>query len=223
MSADDEKRESDAEQPSGTASEPEGQEAGQGVSESVSLAADAALISRARAGDSEAFDALMRQHMDRVYGLAHRMLRDREEALDVVQEVFIKLHGAIGSLRAEGQVGAWLYRVCTNHCIDRSRRRRETVPLEENLHADGSESRPEESLERRELQRVVLAAVDALPPRQRAVFLLRHYEYLSLEEIGQSLGCATGTVKAHLSRATGKVRKTLAEYLGRRPQGGDEA
>jgi RNA polymerase sigma-70 factor (ECF subfamily) len=222
MPADDKERESDAEQASG-APEPEGQEAGHGVSESVSLAADVGLVSRARAGDTEAFDALMRQHMDRVYALAYRMLRDREEALDVVQEVFIKLHGAIGSLRAEGQVGAWLYRVCTNHCIDRSRRRRETAPLEEDLHADGSESRPEESLERRELQRVVLAAVDGLPPRQRAVFLLRHYEYLSLEEIGQSLGCATGTVKAHLSRATSKVRTALAEYLGRRPEGGDGA
>jgi RNA polymerase sigma-70 factor (ECF subfamily) len=195
--------------------ETERNEAEQGVGESVSLAAEVALISRARAGDARAFDALMAQHMDRIYGLAYRMLRDREEALDVVQEVFIKLHGAMGSLRAEGQVGAWLYRVCVNQCVDRKRRRRvEVVPLDEGMHADGGDS-PAETLERRELERVVLAAVDTLPPRQRAVFLLRHYEYLSLEEIGRSLGCAEGTVKAHLSRATGKVREALAEYLKR--------
>jgi len=191
------------------------------VAESMTLAADPALVSRARAGDAEAFDALMRQHMDRVYALAYRMLRDREEALDVAQEVFIKLHGSIGSLRAEGQVAGWLYRVCANQCIDRGRRRRvETVPLEEEMHAEASDS-PAETLEHRELQRMMLAAVDALPPRQRAVFLLRHYDYLSLEEIAQSLGCATGTVKAHLSRATAKVREALSEYLGRRPEGGE--
>lgn len=191
------------------------------MAESMTLAADPALVSRARAGDAEAFDALMRQHMDRVYALAYRMLRDREEALDVAQEVFIKLHGSIGSLRAEGQVAGWLYRVCANQCIDRGRRRRvETVPLEEEMHAEASDS-PAETLEHRELQRMMLAAVDALPPRQRAVFLLRHYDYLSLEEIAQSLGCATGTVKAHLSRATAKVREALSEYLGRRPEGGE--
>jgi len=196
-------------------------EARQGVAESMTLAADPALVSRARAGDAEAFDALMRRHMDRVYALAYRMLRDREEALDVAQEVFIKLHGSIGSLRAEGQVAGWLYRVCANQCIDRGRRRRvETVPLEEEMHAEASDS-PAETLEHRELQRMMLAAVDALPPRQRAVFLLRHYDYLSLEEIAQSLGCATGTVKAHLSRATAKVREALSEYLGRRPEGGE--
>jgi RNA polymerase sigma-70 factor (ECF subfamily) len=96
----------------------------------------------------------------------------------------------------------------------------ETVPLDEGLHAAESDS-PEENLERRELQRVLLAAVDTLPPRQRAVFLLRHYDYLSLEEIGESLGCAEGTVKAHLSRATAKVREALAEYLGRSPKDGE--
>ena len=196
-------------------------EARQGVAESMTLAADPALVSRARAGDAEAIDALMRRHMDRVYALAYRMLRDREEALDVAQEVFIKLHGSIGSLRAEGQVAGWLYRVCANQCIDRGRRRRvETVPLEEEMHAEASDT-PAETLEHHELQRMVLAAVDALPPRQRAVFLLRHYDYLSLEEIAQSLGCATGTVKAHLSRATAKVREALSEYLGRRPEGGE--
>jgi RNA polymerase sigma-70 factor (ECF subfamily) len=206
--------------------DPSGQraETEEALGESISLAADLALISRARAGDAEAFDSLMRQHMDRVYALAYRMLRDREEALDVVQEVFIRLHGSIGSLRAEGHVTAWLYRVCVNRCIDHTRRRRaETVPLDEATLADAAHAEPDQALERRELQRAVLAAVDALPPRQRAVFLLRHYEHLSLEEIGRSLGCATGTVKAHLSRATAKVREALAEYLGRSPRGGESA
>jgi len=176
---------------------------------------DRYLIARFLAGEVEAFDRLMDLHMDRVYRVAWQALHDHEEALDATQEVFIRLHKALPRMEELNSLTAWLYRVCVNYCIDRKRRPgRDTRTLSEEEWETlrGPEcGEPEWSAEQAEQSAVIRSAVGELPKRQRAAFILRHYERLSLIEIADALGCCEGTVKCHLSRATSSLRDKLRE------------
>ena len=182
---------------------------------------DLFLISRFQAGDRAAFDRIMVIHMDRVYRIAWRVLHDRDDAMDATQEVFIRLHRALPTLGKVGNLQAWLCRVCLNHCFDRKRspdtavhtlsdEEWDTLRAEENAE-------PEWSAERSELAIEIRCAVDELPRMQRAAFILRYYEELSVGEIGQALGCKAGTVKCHLSRATASLRDKLRERIDYSP------
>ncbi len=174
---------------------------------------DEVLISRFQEGEAEAFDRLMALHMNKVYALAWGVLRNREDALDAAQEVFIKLHGVLGRFPPADNLSAWLYRVCLNHCIDRQRRaKRPRVEMtdEDWDRLQGSEKlEPEFRAHQSETGRIIRAAVDTLPERQKLVFTLRHYKLLSINEIGEAIGCTSGAVKAHLSRATANLRDRL--------------
>lgn len=178
---------------------------------------DQCLIAMCKAGDEEAFSRLMAVHMDRIYGLAWGVLHDRDEALDATQEVFIKLNQTLPRFPEENNLSAWLYRVCLNHCIDRKRRRRNVefnLPEEDWERFESPESNdPGWHSQNSELGREIRRAVDTLPDRQRMVFILRHYELMSLDEIAVTLGCSTGAVKAHLARATSSLRKRLESYV----------
>ncbi|MCX8053133.1 MAG: RNA polymerase sigma factor [Armatimonadetes bacterium] len=175
---------------------------------------DEVLISRFQQGEAEAFDRLMAAHMDKVYALAWGVLQDREEARDAVQEVFIKLYGALRKFPSSDNLSAWLYRVCLNHCIDRKRRaKRSRVDLTDDdwERLQGSENEePEFQAYQSEIRRMIRNAVETLPERQRLVFVLRHYKLLSINEISETIGCSPGAVKAHLSRATANLRDRLA-------------
>ncbi len=178
---------------------------------------DEVLIKRFQEGEGEAFDRLMASHMNKVYALAWGVLQDREEAKDAVQEVFIKLHKALPKFPPSDNLNAWLYRVCLNHCIDRRRREKNRkVELSdedwERLQGPDTDD-PETRAHQSELARTIKRAVQALPERQRIVFMLRHYNLLSINEIAQAMGCSTGAVKAHLSRATANLRDRLAGLL----------
>lgn len=178
---------------------------------------DKLLIARFKAGEEEAFDRLMASHLDKVFGFAWSLLLDREEALDAAQEVFVRLHAALPKFREESNLSAWLYRVCMNHCIDRQRRAKRaerTMTEEEWERLQGPvSSDPEWSVEQSELRTAIRSAVGTLPPRQRAAFVLRHYNLLSVKETAEAMGCSEGAVKAHLSRATATLRVRLKEYM----------
>jgi len=179
----------------------------------TSFSEDEVLISRFQSGETEAFDRLMDLHTDKVFALAWGVLQNREDALDATQEVFIKLHTALSRFSASDNLNAWLYRVCLNHCIDRRRRARWTssdMTDEDWDRLRGSQSdEPEFRAYQSEMGRMIRAAVDRLPERQRLVFILRHYKLLSINEIGEAIGCTPGAVKAHLSRATAHLRDRL--------------
>lgn len=179
---------------------------------------DRVLIVKCRKGDLAAFDRLMVKHMDRVYRIAWQVLRDRDDAMDATQEVFIRLHRALPSLGEVRNLQAWLCRVCLNFCFDRRRSpdvNVRTMSDEEwdNLRAEQS-AEPEWSAEQTELRIEIRRAVDELPRMQRASFILRYYEQLSVEEIGAALSCKGGTVKCHLSRATASLRDKLRGFVG---------
>ncbi|MCE5313971.1 MAG: RNA polymerase sigma factor [Armatimonadota bacterium] len=175
---------------------------------------DGLLITRFKQGETEAFDRLMALHTDKVFALAWGVLMNREDAMDAVQEVFIKLHSSLAKFSPSDNLNAWLYRVCLNHCIDRKRRaKRPRVEMTDDdwdRLQSSERDEPENVACRREVGRMIRAAVDNLPERQRMVFVLRHYKLLSLNEIAQAMGCTTGAVKAHLSRATAHLRDRLA-------------
>jgi RNA polymerase sigma-70 factor (ECF subfamily) len=159
----------------------------------------------------------MELHMDRVFGLAWSVLHDREEALDAAQEVFIKLHGALPRFRESGNVPGWLYRVCLNHCIDVKRRSRsaefELTEEEWDRLQGPSQDDPAWFAQNSELRAAIREAVDQLPRRQKTAFVLRHYQFMSLKETADTMGCSVGAVKAHLARATAHLRDRLSSYV----------
>lgn len=185
--------------------------------ETLHTAEDELLVARFRAGEAEAFDRLMALHMDRVFGLAWSVLHDREEALDAAQEVFIKLHGALPRFREAGNLPGWLYRVCLNHCIDVKRRSRnaefELTEEEWDRLQGPDQDDPAWFAENSELRAAIREAVDQLPRRQKTAFVLRHYQFMSLKETADTMGCTVGAVKAHLARATAHLRDRLSSYV----------
>ena len=173
---------------------------------------DAELVVRAGKGDRAAAQALMARHLPKLLALARRMLHDRTEAEDAVQEVFLRLwtHAARwhpGPAKFE----TWLYRVAMNQCFDRLRKK-PTVALEAAAQVADPGPRPEERLERAELAVQVASALDELPERQRAAILLCHYQECGNIEAAEMLGVSVEALESLLARGRRTLRTKLA-YL----------
>jgi len=178
---------------------------------------DRDLMSRLAGGDREALTPLVERHQRRLYRIALGYLRQHEDALDVVQEAFVKAFQAAGRWDGSADAGPWLSRITVNLAIDRwrrNRRRGQTFsPLAEGDHLDvltDPGPSPDRGVQRREAADRLTLALGELPDRQRAVVVLRHYQELSLEEIASTLGMSLGTVKSSLHRALHRMRATLA-------------
>ncbi len=194
-------------------------------------AADREVIERAQAGDRAAFETLVHRYDRDVLRLALRLLHSREDARDVYQEAFLKLYKNISKFRFECSFYTWMYRIVTNVCLDHLRRRKsrpedqapepirggaaETFGADyfDRQPAPSAESDPEQRAAGLEIGRRISAAVEDLPPRERAVFEMKHYQGLDLRAIGEALGTTEETVKNSLFRATQKLRAQLAELL----------
>lgn len=176
-------------------------------------------VRRAQAGDGEAFAVLVRKYQKRVFGHVLRMVRNTEDAEDLTQEAFLRAYVCLGSYNGEASFGRWLYRIATNICIDRARKRKLlTSPWPEwNDGEDGKavefpseDLGPEEVLEEKESVYWILDAARRLPGHYREAFYLKNLSGRSYEEIAGFLGCAEGTVKSRVSRAHHILRKRLA-------------
>ena len=185
------------------------------------------LLERIRAGDEAGFETLMRQHAAKVVGLATRLLGDRNEAEDLAQEAFLRLHRALPGFRGESSIATWLYRTTTRLAIDQLRRERrkrklfffrqhddDPDPLET---VSDPRSNPGRDLQTHQAMQCLRQGLNKLSARQRAVFVLRHHEGLPLQEIANLLGLETGTVKAHLHRAVTTLRLELADVYEEAP------
>jgi RNA polymerase sigma-70 factor (ECF subfamily) len=181
---------------------------------------DRDLMARLAAGDREALAPLMERHYPRLYRLALSYVRNPEDALDVVQETFVKAFRKADRWDGSTEAGPWLSRVAVNQSIDRWRRNRRRqatfTPLaegdhDESLAAGGPD--PDRRVLRREMRDRLAMALEDLPERQRAVVVLRHYQEMSLDEIAQTLGMRLGTVKSTLHRALGRMRTGLRGEL----------
>ncbi len=171
-------------------------------------------------GDANAFEAIVREYEKNVYNIALRMSGDREDALDVSQESFLKAYHSLANFRGESKFSVWLYRIVSNTCLDflRERKRRAEIPLVRGDDEDGEElqigdeSQSPETLFQRKLTREALQrGLTSLPEDQRKILLLREIQGFSYEEIGQILSLESGTVKSRIFRARRKMCEFLAE------------
>lgn len=178
-----------------------------------------ALITSARKGDVRAFNQLVMLYQSMVYNVAVRVLGDPDAAADATQDAFLSAFKAMGRFRG-GSFKAWLLRIVTNACYDqlRVKQRRPTsslddLPVESDhtpyLH-DPAE-KPDEFVERQELNHMIQVAISTLPVEQRVVVVLYDVQGLSYQEIAQATGLSLGTVKSRLSRGRAKLRNYLVE------------
>jgi RNA polymerase sigma-70 factor (ECF subfamily) len=176
------------------------------------------LALRVRAGDREAFVTLIRLYQKKVFVVAYSFARNKEDALDLVQETFLRLYEKIGSFRAGHNFEAWLLQIARNLCIDHYRkagaRRRslaENSPIDE---ANVADPQAEGGERRRDLREILGQCVNELTDRQRTVFVMRHYEQLKNEEIARTLGLSLGTVKSLHFKAVQNLRTSMSPRLG---------
>jgi RNA polymerase sigma-70 factor (ECF subfamily) len=176
---------------------------------------DRELVSRLAAGDRDALGPLMERHHGRVYRIAYSYLRNADDALDAVQETFVKAYQNAARWHPEAEVTPWLVRIAVNQSIDqyrRGRRHAREMPLETDgvvMQLPASDVPADRRVHGREIGERISRAVLELPETQRSVFVLRHYEDMSLEEIAQALGIQLGTVKSALHRALFRLRDRL--------------
>jgi len=169
----------------------------------LSTASDAEVVAACAEGVQEAFRELLRRYRKSAMTLAYQMLGNGEDAEDIAQEAVVRVFQALPKFRGESAFSTWLYRIVTNLCLGRMRRRRPTVTLEavpEPRAADGPARQVAEGM----LTREVLVGV---PPELRVVLLLREQEGLSYREISGALGLPMGTVRSRLSKGRKRFRK----------------
>ncbi|TAE28915.1 MAG: RNA polymerase sigma factor [Candidatus Kapaibacterium sp.] len=185
------------------------------------LSTEAHLLQRLKASDNAAFREFVRLYQRRLFTLAFQLLGNREDAEDLVQEAFIKAHGALAQFQGASSLYTWLHRIAVNLYIDytRSGRYRAIQQWDDTRddNADAAQwhtppTTPEASFQAVLQQEHIENALQKLTAQQRAVFVLRHYQDLSLEEVAEELHVTVGTVKTLLFRAVRELREHLAVY-----------
>lgn len=174
---------------------------------------DSALVARSRDGDFQAFEELVRRYRNDVYGVAYHFMRNREEAWDVSQEVFIKAHRGLKRFRGDASFKTWLLRITSNQCKDHLKKRRlDTVPFDEAIETHDSMSAhtdPAHDAEVHEMGDAIMQALDTLSHKHKTAIVLRELEGLSYEEMASAMECSIGTVMSRLHHARRKLRDAL--------------
>jgi RNA polymerase sigma-70 factor (ECF subfamily) len=176
------------------------------------------LVTRARAGDRAAFEELVRATSADTYTLAYRLVGNEEDARDVVQETYLRAYKGIGKFRGDAQLSTWLYRItanCAANQLGRRRRHRHEELLDDAPVPDRSPERdPVARAEAASLRERLTEALEDLPPRLRAVIVLRDVYDLPHEAIAEELGISTSAAKVRLHRARRKLREQLFPLPG---------
>ena len=184
-----------------------------------------ALIDRSCTGDHAAFHELVGRYKKKIYYLAYDITGNHHEAEDISQEVFMKMHRSLKTFRREAKMSSWLYQITVNASIDSLRKKSsrparaigeiDQVSVQESLLASGShESDPLRSVESTQIQDHISQALKKISPKERTVFVMRHYNEFKLNEIAESLDVSVGTVKSLLFKAVRKLRKELSTRIG---------
>jgi RNA polymerase sigma-70 factor (ECF subfamily) len=185
----------------------------------ISHTDSAVLVERFQAGEIEAFDEIVHRYRTGVYTMAYYFTQNREDAYDISQEVFLKVFMSLSGLRRSSIFDVWLRKITVNTSIDYLRKRPDEETLDissytnQGYRADDHRDLSDSPMEMAELRGAISKAIGRLPKRQKTVFVLRHYEDLSLKEIARTLRCPLGTVKANLFHATRRLRKLLSHYI----------
>jgi RNA polymerase sigma-70 factor (ECF subfamily) len=194
------------------------------LSRTADILAEPLLVHAAKGGDHQAFGELIRRYQDRVYTIVWGRCLNREDALDLTQEVFIKAYRDLGRFREGSSFYTWLYRITINTCIDLYRRQAATQKPRsldgERLEGTGFEPEdarpgadPERLLLNKELGGLIMACLRTLPEPMRMAVLLHDVMGMSQEETAKALGCPLGTVKSRIQRGRGALRAKAGPYL----------
>jgi len=175
---------------------------------------DVVLVERVRRGDGTAFDALVRRYLQQAFAVAYRILGQREDAEDLVQEAFVAALEHIDTFDTGREFRPWLLRIVANRALNarRSRDLRRTEEIPE--HAAAGTRSPAADMEQREMEQRVRQALEVLPERQRAIVQLSGFEGLNSTDIGEILNIPAGTVRWELHQARRALRETLAVCRG---------
>jgi RNA polymerase sigma-70 factor (ECF subfamily) len=196
---------------------------------SSDAAADRELVIRVQNGDADAFRELFEKYHRRAYAVAFGVVKHKQDALDIVQDTFIKVHRNIKNFQGTSSFYTWLYRIVMNLAIDQLRRSKKSKDLDYDdrvgrdageVAGDGTllphilEGNPRRTVLRKELSGAIQKALDELPEYHRAVILLRELEGMSYEEMAEVLEVPKGTIMSRLFHARRKMQESLGEYLG---------
>jgi RNA polymerase sigma-70 factor (ECF subfamily) len=187
----------------------------------MEMDSDAALVSRAREGDYEAFEKLFERHRSLVYRFAYQMTSRRDDAEDMVQEAFVRAYQNLHRYRDEAKFTTWLLRIVTNLCTDQARMAHRRTALEQQEAAGaldwmtiGDTEDPVQNLEADRRKVALRKALNALPAHHRTMIVLRDLEERDYPEISQILGCTVGGAKLRVLRARRALRDRIAPFLG---------
>ncbi|GAO01348.1 sigma-70 family RNA polymerase sigma factor [Anaeromyxobacter sp. PSR-1] len=200
---------------------------------------DHALVTRAKAGDANAFRALVVRYQRKVYAVALGIVKDPDLAWDVAQEAFVRVHGHLGDFKGDSAFSTWVFRITTHLSIDAVRRERHSQrqdmdDVQEAELEEGGEgilstalgNDPRQNALRRELAGKIQEALATLPEKHRTILVLREVEGLSYEELAERLEIHKGTVMSRLFHARKKMQAALREYAGLAaadgPEGGED-
>ena len=199
---------------------------------------DRGLIAKAQQGDVAAFRQLVERHQRRAFAIALSLVRDENDARELVQDAFLRVYKGLGTFQGGSSFFTWLYRIITNLSIDLIRKPgRQLADIDEQRFetdegqeaefpllskVDGSD--PVDVVRRQEIAKRLHAALEALPPYHRGVIVMREIEGLSYEEMATAMGVSKGTIMSRLFHARQKLQKALAdcyeEQIGKIPEGG---
>ena len=185
---------------------------------------DKVLVARCKEGDRDAFRRLVQKYERRIYGIVVGMIRDREEAWDLTQEVFVKVYRHLGSFEGNSSLYTWMYRITVNLSIDYIRKRKEAGleyddarrhdgPVDMNGPMGKPVDTPPQRLLREELVGKVNLALERLSPKHKQIVILREVEGLAYQEIADVLGISIGTVMSRLFHARRNMQRVLEKYL----------
>lgn len=183
---------------------------------------DRQLVDDARKGNAAAFRELVVRHQRRAYAVALGMVHDPDDARDICQDAFLKVHKSLGTFEGDSQFFTWLYRIVMNLCIDHLRKRRgQQVEFDETIaqgdaddagvtpHRTGFD--PARALADKELRTQILGALAKLSPSHRAVLVMREVDGLSYQEMSETMKCSIGTIMSRLFHARKKMQQMLIE------------
>ncbi len=182
------------------------------------------LIKKIQTGDVQAFKQLFELYRESVFNLCFRFANNGEEAEDLCQDVFVKIFRAVSSFRFKSKPATWIYRITVNRCLNYKRKHeslnwlsidnpssKNDVFTEEEFQS--KENHPQESIEQREREQIVMKAIKSLPKNQQVALVLQRYQEMTVKEIADVTGCSVASVQSRLARAKENLYKKLKPYL----------
>lgn len=182
------------------------------------------LIEKIKNGDDDAMEAIVKKYKKKIYYLAYDLTNNSEDAEDLTQEVFFKAYSRIASFKGESTFGTWLYRITFNHYLDKRKKKSylmnkkaEQIQELSDETSGLSEHNPGRKYQDKQISEHVYSALKNITPREKCVFVLRHYNDHQIKEISEMMDISEGTVKSLLFRAVKKLQKELAYYIDINP------